>query len=289
MEEILVGTKRNNPETNRVTTWSHDGGEALGRLGVQIIGGHKLNPNPVSFMLPQRMRVTIIDHCMNLHTPWSTNMRPVPGRLLVLGNPYSKAIDLQIPTQPGQTCIDAILLTLQIIGGQKDRKSWEIEGVQAFTPNQWSQQGLRHPSPTWRESTGLYNISHHLANYMKPNGRLTMFLPQDNNSTIWGSACLAEDTEIRMADGTFSKLLNSAGKQIWTDQQGTRKIRRIHKFDTLETDPPLYGIEGNCMTGFINLGTNGLQMAKGARIPRGQQSKEENPEGTCLRGEIRHG
>ena len=127
MEEILVGTKRNNPETNRVTTWSHDGGEALGRLGVQIIGGHKLNPNPVSFMLPQRMRVTIIDHCMNLHTPWSTNMRPVPGRLLVLGNPYSKAIDLQIPTQPGQTCIDAILLTLEIIGGQKDRKSWEIE------------------------------------------------------------------------------------------------------------------------------------------------------------------
>ena len=72
-----------------------------------------------------------------------------------------------------------------------------------------------------------------------------MFLPKDNNRIIWGSACLAEDTEIRMADGTFSMLQNSVGKEIWTDQQETRKIRRIHKFDTLETDPPLYGIGGN--------------------------------------------
>ena len=77
-----------------------------------------------------------------------------------------------------------------------------------------------------------------------------MFLPKDNNRTTWGSACLAEDTEIRMADGTFSMLQNSVGKEIWTDQQGTRKIRRIHKFDTLETDPPLYGIGGNWMTEF---------------------------------------
>ena len=37
-----------------------------------------------------------------------------------------------------------------------------------------------------------------------------MFLPKDNNRTIWGSACLAEDTEIRMADGTFSMI----GKEI---------------------------------------------------------------------------
>jgi hypothetical protein len=75
-----------------------------------------------------------------------------------------------------------------------------------------------------------------------------MFLPKENNTITWGSACLAEDTEIRMADGTFATLQNSAGKEIWTDQQGTRKIRRIHKFDTLETDPPLYGIGGNWMT-----------------------------------------
>jgi len=76
MEEILVGTKHTNPETNRVTTWSHNGGEVLGRLGVEIIGGHKLNPYPASLMPLQRLRVTIVDHCMNLHTPWSTNMRP---------------------------------------------------------------------------------------------------------------------------------------------------------------------------------------------------------------------
>jgi len=252
MEEISVGKNHNNPETNRVTTWSHNGGEVLGRLGVKIIGGHKLNPYPVSLMPPQRLRVTIIDHCMNLHTPWSTNIRSLPGRPLILGNPYSKAIDLQIPTQPGQTCIDAVLLTLQIIGCQKDRLSWESEGFQAFTPDHLNKQGLRYPSPTRSESTGLFNISHHstLADYMKPNGRLTMFLLKDNNRTIWGSACLAEDTEIRMMDGTFSMLQNSGGKQIWTDQQGTRKIRRIHKFDTLETDPPLYGIGSNWMTEF---------------------------------------
>jgi len=81
---------------------------------------------------------------------------------------------------------------------------------------------------------------------MKPNGRLTLFLSKDNNRTTWGSACLAKDTEIRMVDG----LQNSVGKEIWTDHQGgTGKIRRIHKFDTLETDPPLYEIGGNWMTG----------------------------------------
>jgi len=53
-----------------------------------------------------------------------------------------------------------------------------------------------------------------------------------------------------MADATFSTIQNSVGKEIWTEQQGTRKIRRIHKFDTFETDPPLYGIGGNWMTEF---------------------------------------
>ena len=59
---------------------------------------------------------------------------------------------------------------------------------------------------------------------------------------------MAEDIEIRLADGTFATLQNSTGKAIWTDQQDTRIIKRIHKFDTLETDPPLYGIGGNWMT-----------------------------------------
>jgi len=85
---------------------------------------------------------------------------------------------------------------------------------------------------------------------MKPNWRLTMFLPKENNTTTWRSACLAEDTEICMVDGTFSIIQNSVGKVIWTDQQGKRKIRRIHKFDTIETDPPLFGIWGNWMTDF---------------------------------------
>jgi len=66
-----------------------------------------------------------------------------------------------------------------------------------------------------------------------------MFLPKNNNRIIWGSACLVKDTEICMTDGTFSMLQNSVGKEIWTDQQGTRKIRRIHKFDALEMDAPL--------------------------------------------------
>ena len=59
---------------------------------------------------------------------------------------------------------------------------------------------------------------------------------------------MAEDIEIRLADGTFATLQNSTGKTIWTDRQETRTIKRIHKFDTLETDPPLCGIDGNWMT-----------------------------------------
>ena len=35
---------------------------------------------------------------------------------------------------------------------------------------------------------------------------------------IWGSACLAEDLDIRLADGTFATLLFSTGKVICTDQ-----------------------------------------------------------------------
>ena len=49
-------------------------------------------------------------------------------------------------------------------------------------------------------------------------------------------------------DGTFASLQNSIGKEIWTDQPNTRTIRRIYKFDTFETDPPLYQIGGNWMT-----------------------------------------
>jgi len=107
--------------------------------------------------------------------------------------------------------MDAILLALQIIGCQEERIHKESEGIQAFTPNRITKQGLRYPSPTQSESTGLLNLSHHstLADYMKPNERLKMFLPKGINKTTWGSACLAENTEICMADGTFSILQNS--------------------------------------------------------------------------------
>jgi len=65
-----------------------------------------------------------------------------------------------------------------------------------------------------------------------------MFLPAREHTITRGSACLVEDTEILLADGTFVSLLHSIGKAIWTDQQDTRRIKRIHKFATLETDLP---------------------------------------------------
>jgi len=97
--------------------------------------------------------------------------------------------------------MDAILLTLQIVGCQEERIHKESEGIQAFTPDRITKEGLRYPGPTQSESTGLLNLSHHstLADYMKSNGRLTMFLPSKNNTITWGSAYLAEDTEICMA------------------------------------------------------------------------------------------
>jgi len=77
-----------------------------------------------------------------------------------------------------------------------------------------------------------------------------MFRPKENNKKTLGLACLAENTEIYMADGTFSIIQNSVGKAIWTDRQGKRKIIRVHKFDTTETAPPLLGIGGNWRTDF---------------------------------------
>ena len=59
---------------------------------------------------------------------------------------------------------------------------------------------------------------------------------------------MGEDTEILLADGTFVSLLHYFGLAIWTDQQDTRRIKRIHKFATLATDPHLYEVGGNWMT-----------------------------------------
>ena len=75
-----------------------------------------------------------------------------------------------------------------------------------------------------------------------------MFLPPREPPLTWGSACLGKDTEILLADGTFVLLLHSIGQAIWTGKQETRRIKRIHKFDTLATDPHQYEVEGNWMT-----------------------------------------
>jgi hypothetical protein len=144
----------------------------------------------------------MVDHCLYLHTLWAIGAQDLTLNYCILGHPNSKAIDLQIPTHQGQTCMDAIPLALQTVGCREGRLSKQSAGTQVFT---------------------------------------SKFLPREpRRGTIWGAACLAKDTEIRLADGTFA----SAGNPIWTDQQIERRITRLHKFDTDEGDPPLFGIGG---------------------------------------------
>jgi len=84
---------------------------------------------------------------------------------------------------------------------------------------------------------------------MEPEKRIIRDIPKEiRNKITWGSACLEEDTEIHLADGTFTKIQNFVGREIRTNQPGKRKIIRIHKFDTAGTDPPLLEIGGNWMT-----------------------------------------
>ena len=44
--------------------WNQDGGEALGRLGNRILGGHKL-VNLNSSVATSKLHITIVDHHMN--------------------------------------------------------------------------------------------------------------------------------------------------------------------------------------------------------------------------------
>ena len=78
LEEHTFDQEQMNAEENRTSAWNHDGGEALGRLGNQILGGHKLAIHLASPIPPARLHVTIIDHCMNLHTPWFMNTQTLP-------------------------------------------------------------------------------------------------------------------------------------------------------------------------------------------------------------------
>jgi hypothetical protein len=118
------------------SAWNHDGGEALGNLGNKILGGYKLVIQPASPSSLTRLWVKAIDHYTNRHTPWFRNTQVLPHRLRILGNPRSQSIDLQIPTQPGQTGLEAILLTLQIVGCEHENLQYERERTWVFKTSQ---------------------------------------------------------------------------------------------------------------------------------------------------------
>jgi len=248
------------------SAWLHDGGEALGNLGIKILGGYKLAPYTAS---PSRLRVKVIDHHTNSNTPWFRNTQMFPHRLRILGNPRTQAIDLHIPTHPGQTSLEAILLTLRILGCGDHPQFGET--IRVFKTSRTLRTGPDQPEPIQSEYNGLLSLQSH--SMLERTDRLTIFLPSREHPLTWGSACLGEDTEILMADGTFVSLLHSIGQAIWTDQQGTRRIKRIHKFATLVTDPPLYEVEGNWMTAshFTRSGPGGkwrrASEIRGSNIP----------------------
>jgi len=98
-EERTLDQDQMKVEENRISAWNHDGGEALGRLGNQILGGHKLALQPASPIPPTMIHVTVIDHYMNLQTPWFRNTQIPPHRLCILGNPRSN-IRFQIRSSP---------------------------------------------------------------------------------------------------------------------------------------------------------------------------------------------
>ena len=98
-------------------------------------------------------------------------MQTLPTKYRILGNPNSKVIDIQIPTQHGKTCIDAILLALQIVGCQEERLRKLSAGIQAFTPNRANMQRLRCRSPIHSNPKDHLKLSRHstLADNMTPN------------------------------------------------------------------------------------------------------------------------
>jgi len=67
---LLLETADLNPTGVEANTpnWNLDGGEALSRLGNQILGRHKL-ANMYGSVATSRLLVTIIDHHMNQCTP----------------------------------------------------------------------------------------------------------------------------------------------------------------------------------------------------------------------------
>ena len=95
--------------------WTLDAEATLGRSGNQVLGINKMIPYPTVLAPPQYLRITIMNHCLNLHTPWAIEIQAHTLQYRILGHPASKAIDLQIPTTHRQTCIDTILVALRTV------------------------------------------------------------------------------------------------------------------------------------------------------------------------------
>jgi len=55
--------------------WTLDAGATLGRSGNQVLGIHKIIPHPTVLAPPQWLQITIIDHCLNPHTPWAIGVQ----------------------------------------------------------------------------------------------------------------------------------------------------------------------------------------------------------------------
>jgi len=157
------------------SAWNHDGGEALGNLGNKILGCYKLVTQPTSPSSLSRLWVKVIDHQTNRHTPWFRNTQVLPHRLRILGNPRTQAIDLQIPTQPGQTSLEAIHLTLQIMGCERENLQYESERTRVFKTSQILRVGPCQPEPTRSEHRGPLLLQPHST--FELTDRLTMFLP----------------------------------------------------------------------------------------------------------------
>jgi len=129
-----------------------------------------MTPYPAAPVPPQWLRVTIVDHCLNLHTPWVIGVQTLTFKFRILGHPNSKAIDLQIPTHHRQTCIDAILLALRTVGCQEERLPKLSAGTQVFTSNRAHMQGLRFPRAIHSNPKDHIKLPHHtsLADVMAP-------------------------------------------------------------------------------------------------------------------------
>ena len=102
--------------------------------------------------------------------------------------------------------MDAILLSLRVLGGDAYLQLGDSIGF-AITSH-ISRTESDHLEPTQGEHNTTPNLqlnrpSLHLYSMLERTDRLTMFLPPREPPLTWGSACLGEDTEILLADGTL--------------------------------------------------------------------------------------